>query len=58
MLQFPSNWAASAGGAELMIAKAVHKANARIRLPIMEDLMRVVAFACTLNVVEGLAWVG
>ena len=41
-----------------MIAKAVHKANARIRLPIMEDLMRVVAFACTLNVVEGLAWVG
>jgi len=42
MLQFPSNWAASAGGAEQMIAKAVHKANARIQLPIMEDLMRVV----------------
>jgi len=42
MFQFPSNWAASAGGAEQMIAKAVHKANARIRLPIMEDLMRVV----------------
>jgi hypothetical protein len=42
MFQFPSNWAASAGGAEQMIAKAVHKANARIRLPIMKDLMRVV----------------
>ena len=24
-----------------MIAKAVHKANARIRLPIMEELMRL-----------------
>src|SRR5262245_53496212 len=40
--QFPSNWAAIAGGAEQMIAKAVHKANSRVRLPIMEDLMRVV----------------
>ena len=31
----PSNWAALAGGAELMIAKAVNRAMAHLRLPIM-----------------------
>src|SRR5262245_3364157 len=41
MLQFRSNWAASAGGAKLMIAKAVDSAKAQIRLPIMGVLMRV-----------------
>jgi hypothetical protein len=34
MFQFPSNWAAIAGGAKLTIAKAVKRAKARIRLPI------------------------
>src|SRR6478609_744525 len=41
MLQLPSNWAASAGGAEQMIAKAVARAKARIRVPTMEVLIRV-----------------
>jgi hypothetical protein len=41
MIQFPSNWAAIAGGAEQMIAKAVERAKARMRLPIMGVLMRV-----------------
>ena len=35
MSQFPSNCAAFAGGAEQMIAKAVDRAKARIRLLIM-----------------------
>jgi hypothetical protein len=37
MLQFPSNWAAIAGGAEQMIAKTVERAKAPIRLRIMES---------------------
>ena len=41
MLQFPSNGAAIADGAEQMIAKTVDRAKARIRLPIMEVLLRV-----------------
>jgi len=32
MLQFPSNWDAIAGGTEEMIAKAVDKAKAYVRL--------------------------
>jgi hypothetical protein len=38
MLQFPSKWAAIAGRAEQMIAKAIDRAKAHIRLPIMKVL--------------------
>jgi hypothetical protein len=38
MSQFPS-WAAIAGGAEQMIAKAVARAKAQVRLPVMEVLI-------------------
>jgi hypothetical protein len=41
MSQFPSNCAAFAGGAEQMIAKAVDRAKAHIRLPIMGVLIRL-----------------
>jgi hypothetical protein len=41
MRQAPSNWAAIAGGAAQLIAKAVDRAKAHIRLPIMGVLMRV-----------------
>jgi hypothetical protein len=41
MSQFPSNCAAFAGGAEQMIAKAVERAKAHIRLPIMGVLIRL-----------------
>jgi hypothetical protein len=40
MSQFPSNWAAFAGEAEQMIAKALDRAKAHIRLPIMGTLIR------------------
>src|SRR5262249_3320935 len=39
MLQLPSNLAAIAGGAEQMIARALDRAKAHIRLPIMKVLM-------------------
>jgi hypothetical protein len=41
MSQFRSDWAAIAGGAEQIIAKAVDRAKAQIRLPIIGVLMRV-----------------
>jgi hypothetical protein len=37
MLQFPSNLAAIAGGAEQMIAKTVGRAKTHLRLAIMES---------------------
>jgi hypothetical protein len=40
MFQFPSNWAAIAGGAKQMIAKAVERAKARIQLAILGVLIR------------------
>ena len=39
MLQFPSNWAAIAGSAEQMIAKAIDRTKAHRRLPIMTVLI-------------------
>src|SRR5215831_11379790 len=41
MLQLPSNLAAIAGGAEQMIARALDRAKAHIRLPIMKVLMGI-----------------
>src|SRR5215831_16779261 len=42
MLQLPSNLAAIAGGAEQMIARALDRAKAHIRLPIMKVLMGII----------------
>src|SRR5262249_43795746 len=42
MLQLPSNLAAIAGGAEQMIARALDRAKAQIRLPIMKVLMGII----------------
>jgi hypothetical protein len=39
MLQFPSNWAAIAGRAEQRIGKAIDRAKAHIRLPIMKVMV-------------------
>jgi hypothetical protein len=41
MLQFPSNWAAIADGAEEMIAKAVDRATAQLRMPSIGVLVRL-----------------
>jgi hypothetical protein len=41
ILQVPSNVAAMAGESQQTIAKAVDRAKAQIRLPIMDVLMRV-----------------
>ena len=41
MFQLPSNGAAAAGGVKAMIAKAVDRAKAHIRLPVMRVPMRV-----------------
>ena len=41
MLQFPSNWAAIAGGAEQMVAKANDRAKAHRQLPVMKVLIPV-----------------
>lgn len=43
MLQFPSNLAAIAGGAEQMIAEAADRTMVHIRLPIMGILIRVLS---------------
>jgi len=43
MLQFPSNWAAIADGAEEMIAKAVDRATAQLRMPSIGVLVRLFA---------------
>src|SRR5262245_60150147 len=42
MLQLPSNLAAIAGGAEQMIARALDRAKAQIRLPSMKVLMGII----------------